>query len=115
MSNTEMVLSNFQSDHLVELDLADTIFSDRVLLGLLVRHRGTIRKLSFRACALMPGSWCLLLHWISRKLPRLERLDLQYLDELRWYHDRHHYPLVRYEDLVTLTGKKNIDAYVASL
>ncbi|KAH0014797.1 hypothetical protein KCU78_g8487, partial [Aureobasidium melanogenum] len=107
----DAILSKLESDCLAELSLADIIFSVRTLKALLERHRGTVRKLSIRACGLRRGSCAGLLLWVSQNLPCLEQIDLQYVYETAWGSFR----LAVSEELVTKVGKESIEAYIASL
>ena len=112
-----VILSSIRSDCLSELDLADAVLSYKPLVSLLERHGGTIRKLSLHDCRLIGGSWIDLLQWVSSELPSLEYLCLAFLQELKWRRafNKYDYSDMMWETLVEITGKNNIDTYIASL
>ncbi|KAG9601667.1 hypothetical protein KCU77_g3877, partial [Aureobasidium melanogenum] len=107
----DAILSKLKSDRLVELNLAEIIFTVRTFKALLERHSGTVRKLSIRGCGLRRGSCAGLLLWISQNLPCLEQIDLQYIYETAWGAFN---PVVLGE-LVTTVDKESIGAYIAFL
>lgn len=113
----DMILSGIKSDRLAELVITGSFISYKTLKSLLERHRGAIRKMTLRGCQVTGGTWIELLQWVSHDLTNLDHLELYRLQEMKRQRtfDIYDRSGMLCNNSVTITGKKDIDAYIASL